>query len=150
MLITGLVEISHCKVHFEISHCKVQALLVSAKQLWIFWWWNNFTAAMKKWNLKVLLPAYSGIFIIQRKLIHSIIQKFYWSYNSSTSLSFSFKAYSICVRYSSVINTSWKIVQHRDKIYRPNKCHLSDSRFEQLMFIRSNCDVVSYPQLCCK
>ena len=30
------------------------------------------------------------------------------------------------------------------KIYRPNRCRLSDSRFEQLMFIRSNCDVVSY------
>ena len=30
------------------------------------------------------------------------------------------------------------------KIYQPDRCHLSDSRFEQLMFIRSNCDVVSY------
>ena len=28
-----------------------------------------------------------------------------------------------------------------DKIYRPDR---SDSRFEQLMFIRSNCDVLSY------
>ena len=26
------------------------------------------------------------------------------------------------------------------KIYRPDRCRLSDSRFEQLMFIRSNCD----------
>ena len=31
------------------------------------------------------------------------------------------------------------------KIYRPERCRLSDSRFEQLMFIRSNCDA-NYPK----